>query len=486
MDGTLDVSKIEAVFQSRPDIIKRRKLAGDQQGNGAADGQASAAAAADEAALLEIKEISVAIPQRKKLELCFTANHLYARAPGTTAPIPGISYAWKDIEFAFYLPVPDKAQVQHNYILFPRGTCLPSKAGPTPAIEPLVFTVPSTPPKQGTIGGSEAVAASTVSASYKALLHWALGKRFTAMGSSVQIVSAERSNFQSVIRQPLRPNEKAVHVNGFRGSKDGHLFFLENGLLWGFKKPLIFIPMDRIAAVSFTNVLTVTFNMVVEVFAGDGDATEEFEFGMLDQQDYRGIDNYVRLNRLQDRSMAEQRKGKLQLAENKGPKKKQQADELDGGGEAMATDDQPDDGLTELERAQREAEQKLQDEEDEEEEDYDPGSDDDSDGSGSSSDEDSDDDDEGGEAANDDDDDAEDAEDEGGDDDDEGGEDREEMTEKMEVKVEAKPPAARVRAPQATIKKEEPRIPVRTGWASLNIPSAGDDIDMEEKFDVVG
>lgn len=50
---------------------------------------------------MEIKEISVVVPQRKKLEICFTANHLYARAPGTTAPLPGISYAWRDIGSSF-------------------------------------------------------------------------------------------------------------------------------------------------------------------------------------------------------------------------------------------------------------------------------------------------------------------------------------------------------------------------------------------------
>lgn len=53
--------------------------------------------AADEPVELEIKEISVSVPQRKKFELCFTANHLYARAPKTTVPIPAITYAWKNI-----------------------------------------------------------------------------------------------------------------------------------------------------------------------------------------------------------------------------------------------------------------------------------------------------------------------------------------------------------------------------------------------------
>lgn len=57
----------------------------------------AAEAAVDEPVQLEIKEISVSVPQRKKFELCFTDNHLYARVPGTTTPAAGIAYAWGDI-----------------------------------------------------------------------------------------------------------------------------------------------------------------------------------------------------------------------------------------------------------------------------------------------------------------------------------------------------------------------------------------------------
>lgn len=71
---------------------KRRKVE-----DGSANGVASVASAADEPVLLEVKEISVSVPQRKKFELCFTANHLYARAPGTSAPVQGIVYPWTDI-----------------------------------------------------------------------------------------------------------------------------------------------------------------------------------------------------------------------------------------------------------------------------------------------------------------------------------------------------------------------------------------------------
>jgi hypothetical protein len=510
MGKTLDTDKLGSVFGSRPDILTGIQKAADsparialfneiathvydqllsgstepahkkrrvdlQQTNGAANGTKPPVKvetnAADESVLLEIKEISVSVPQRKKFELCFTDGHIYARTPNTTAPIPAITYAWSDIEYAFYLPVPEKNQVQHNYVLFPRGTCLPSKTNP-PTEEPLVFTVPATAPKQGTIGGPDAGSAAAVSDNYKSLFHWALNRHLKPIG--IDIVASNPNKFQSMVRQPHRPSEKAVHVKAFRGSKDGYLFFLETGILWGFKKPLMFIPLNRIAATSFTNILQRTFNVVIEVFAGEGDATEEVEFSMIDQEDYGGIDDYIKNKRLQDRSMAEQRKAKLELAENRGPKKN--AEEGEETAAAAGGD------LSELAKAQQDAEQALQDEEDEDEEDYDPGSDADSDGSGESDDDDSDDDED---DEDDDDEEGEENAEEEGEEGDEQAEEEEEEEEEVqdEVKKEPTPPPKPVQKPV-----------VKSGWAALRsvprapapapAPTESMDLD-EEKFDIV-
>jgi len=65
--------------------------------NGHVASNATAAASGSDPVLLEIKEISVVIPQRKKYTLCFTATHLYARLPDTQEPIAGITFAWRDI-----------------------------------------------------------------------------------------------------------------------------------------------------------------------------------------------------------------------------------------------------------------------------------------------------------------------------------------------------------------------------------------------------
>ncbi|KAG6023711.1 hypothetical protein E4U19_004186 [Claviceps sp. Clav32 group G5] len=533
----LEWQQLDLIFESRPDIIEGIKKAADSPGRVALfneiahyiydqihlnDAPASkrrkvdapkpaSGNAGDEPVLLRVNEISVSIPVRKKLELCFTENYIYAQAPGTLGTLT--SYSWQDIgmiltllatfrvgvvakvlivatEYIFYLPVPGKTQIQFNYIIIPKGTSLPSKAEPT-GIEPLVFTVPATAPKEGILGGSEATAAAAVSDTFKSLFHWAFQRRLRAARNPIDIVSADPNKFHSTVRQVQRPNEKAVHVSGFRGSKDGYLFFLDNGILWGFKKPLIFIPRNRIAAISYTNILQITFNMVVEVFSKDDEPNEEFEFGMLDQQDYGSINDFVQRNGLQDRSMAEQRKAKLQLAENRASKKGSDGAEPDDDGAAN------DDNQTELEKAQLEAEQQLQDDEDEDEEDYDPGSDGgDSDGSGESSE-----DDDGSEQDGDHDDhnDDDDDDDDHDDDDDQGdengvkGEDIEQGEEEeeqppAEASTEPMPPPTT--KPAKPFKAEPTRqktsqVPLRQGWAALRNTRPSGDVDMEEHFDVV-
>lgn len=90
---------------------------------------------------------------------------------------------------------------------------------------------------------------------------------------------------------------------------------------------------------------------------------------MIDQADFAGIDAYIKRHRLQDASMAEERRAK----------------KLNVNG-VKGADPEPEDQEGHLERATREAED-IEDEEEEEDENFDPGSDGESEGSGSSSEE---------------------------------------------------------------------------------------------------
>lgn len=153
------------------------------------------------------------------------------------------------------------------------------------------------------------------------------------------------------------------------------MFFTSVGIIWGFKKPLTYFSFESINSVSYTNILRNTFNLNVAVpDPADSAKTQEIEFGMLDQTDYAGIDDYIKIHGLQDASMAEQRRAKKL---NINPP----AETEPGAGASVDADGN---GETELEKAQR----LLEEEEDEDEEDYDPGSEGESEGSGTSDEED--------------------------------------------------------------------------------------------------
>lgn len=184
----------------------------------------------------------------------------------------------------------------------------------------------------------------------------------------------------------------------------GYLYFLSRGILFGFKKPLLFFPLHSITSISYSSILQRTFNLNVSAQLSSGDCTfcipgaspdgkseAEFEFSMLDQADFAGIDAYVKGHGLHDASLAEGRRAKKYnvnaSAANGANGVKGAAAAVvggaggeDGGGFGGAPEVEEEE--SELARAERE----LQDREDEEEEDYEE-SGGESDGSGTDSEE---------------------------------------------------------------------------------------------------
>jgi hypothetical protein len=147
----------------------------------------------------------------------------------------------------------------------------------------------------------------------------------------------------------------------------GYLFFTSVGILYGFKKPLAYFDFSTVDSIAYAAVLRNTFNLVIST------QTQEIEFGMLDQANYAGINDYVQSHGLADASLAAARRAK-KLNVNKS---KDKSNGTNGDAPADADDEEE----SELQKAERE----LQDQEDEEEEDYDPGSEGESEGSGSES-----------------------------------------------------------------------------------------------------
>ncbi|KAI9806188.1 MAG: hypothetical protein M1825_006303 [Sarcosagium campestre] len=376
--------------------------------------------------LLTVADVSFSVPQRKKMTLELTDRGLRARLPATGDI--ALDVAWTDFDHAACLPVPEKTQRQYSFCLFPTASS---------GSDALVWTVPDAAPdsasgklkgeapiKTETGTGEDATAIGTQQ-TYRTLLIDVLNQ---LLPNRVTVQEPRADEFASALVEAHRKSEKAYHVKAFRGSKDGYLFLLPTGILWAFKKPLLFLSFASIASVSYTSVLQRTFNLSIATQSTSSSSTSsstsatatasnpaddstaatatatatdapppapEYEFSMIDQADFAGIDAYVKRHNLNDASMAEQRRAKRFDVERTnrtgggGAKTAGDTDTNENGGSGSEPRE-IDKAVEELRRAEAGDQVDEEDEEDEEEEDYDPGSEGESEGEGVSSDDDDD------------------------------------------------------------------------------------------------
>ncbi|KIV99251.1 uncharacterized protein PV09_09022 [Verruconis gallopava] len=337
-------------------LSKKRRL----EDGGAANGSTADWANRSRTAVYTAGDVSFSIPQRKKLRLEWTdAPHGGIRAANVAGEFEfGVS--WQDIDQVFALPVPEKAKKQHNFIIFPTGGngLLPPTQG---APEPIVWMTLEPGPKD-----TDALQEPEHTVSL-------LNAQLSRLGKEVILPSSDE--FESAIPDVMRKGEPAYHVKAHRGSKDGFLFFLSQGILFAFKKPLLFLPFSSIRSVSYTSVLQRTFNLNISVeFAlpGESSKEEEIEFSMLDQADFAGIDGYVKRHHLHDASLAANRKAKVyDVNKPRGPKGSTVTSDsvVTSSGRDNSGRSSEHGEANEMSELQK-AEQQLQDEEDEMEEDY--------------------------------------------------------------------------------------------------------------------
>jgi hypothetical protein len=335
--------------------------------------------------ILEVRDVSFSLPQRKKQHMGIAQYGADINAPSTKFAIYTRNPATNEVDmevpldrfaYALRLPVPEKTSKLYNFCLLPKST------GPQ-STEPIIWTVNHGPLKSCHI--SNPVLAKIASGP-EDVLETALDYILKKHGINLTFPTA--AEFASATPEAHRKGEKAYHVKAFRGSKDGFLFFLEHGIFFGFKKPLAFFAFEDIVSVSYTSVLQRTFNLNITYRPSDSsadnsggdledmDVVQEVEFSMVDQADYPGIDAYIKRHGLQDASLAESRRGAKSSAGANGKASARSAGRGDDNDEVDENDPR-----SELEKAQQE----LEDQEDEEEEDYDPGSEGESEGSGEDS-----------------------------------------------------------------------------------------------------
>ncbi|PYH46100.1 putative negative regulator of DNA transposition (Rtt106) [Aspergillus saccharolyticus JOP 1030-1] len=367
------VLPIEADSGDGPAAKKRKILNGNGNHTAGAAQQSPGELKADAPLLFYMQDVSFAVPQRKKLTLEITAGGGFLRARNQATKEVEFGVQLDKIQHVLCLPVPEKNQRQFNFCVIPRysdGINVPPEGVAAP--ECIVWTVADAPPKAAFSGAGQQLGTAEGETAEKVV------QQFLNENLAQKVIRPDERQFVSAIPEAHRKGEKAFHVKAHRGSKDGYLFLLSTGILFGFKKPLIFFAFENIDSISYTSVLQRTFNLNILARPTASDETQEFEFSMIDQANFSAIDAYIKKHGLQDASLAEARRAKRYNINGT-----KTVEDAAAGNEGAAEEEE-----TELQKAQRE----FEDQEEEDEEDYDPGSSSSSDGSGSSSEDEDDDD----------------------------------------------------------------------------------------------
>ncbi|AET40819.1 Rtt106p Ecym_6448 [Eremothecium cymbalariae DBVPG len=109
------------------------------------------------------------------------------------------------------------------------------------------------------------------------------------------------------IADPFSNNQSpsAFHVECHRGTKEGTLYFLPDHIIFGFKKPVLVFESNEIESITYSSITRLTFNVTLIT-----KKQEKYEFSMIDQLEYSNIDDYVKRNKVKDKSMSDELKAK--------------------------------------------------------------------------------------------------------------------------------------------------------------------------------
>jgi hypothetical protein len=194
---------------------KKRKLV---ESNGVSNGHAAASLTNPSTkAWRSYPGVSFSIPQRKKFTLeLVDKKDGGVRAVGADGSVE-FALSWRDVDQVFCLPIPEKAKRQHHFIVLPvHGdgvSPVPEHLKASPP-EPIVWTFEEATGKN-IVEGEDPGPAPMAEAIHHCLISAGTGKAVTF---------PDAEEFESAIPQSHRKGEKAYHVKGHRGSKEGKSF----------------------------------------------------------------------------------------------------------------------------------------------------------------------------------------------------------------------------------------------------------------------
>ncbi|KAI8148021.1 hypothetical protein BJV82DRAFT_594300 [Fennellomyces sp. T-0311] len=242
-------------------------------------------------------DISFLLPARKKYNLILTTHQLILVNPKTD-----------QVEHTFDL---SKVQI---------GVCVPSPAPTKGHTLTLFFAQPDTDPicfsiqQQNTIQRAD----DTLTVEEENHKHAVLTQLL--MDQGVRVTQPSKTYFTSTLVSATtgkRSEEDRFYANGYLKAKEGCLYFLPEGVLYGFKKPVSFYPLSCLASTFYSGITQHTFNLSLVLHKGHRPLGSAFinikedeettvEFSMIEQSEYGGIDGYIKKVGVNDKSMSEE------------------------------------------------------------------------------------------------------------------------------------------------------------------------------------
>lgn len=168
--------------------------------------------------ILEAREISFTLPQRKKLHLGIVQygaslndgqGTFAIQARNPTSNQVEFEYPASAFAYALRLPVPEKNQKQYNFCLIPH----PDKVT---TAEALIWTVNHGPLKSCKVDDPDL---AKIAPGPEDVLENALSFVFERIG--VKLIFPSEKEFASAVRESHRKNDVTYHVKAHRGSKEG-------------------------------------------------------------------------------------------------------------------------------------------------------------------------------------------------------------------------------------------------------------------------
>ncbi|ORY05875.1 Rtt106-domain-containing protein [Basidiobolus meristosporus CBS 931.73] len=236
-----------------------------------------------------IQDISFLTP-RKKLSLGISDSSIILKTKD--GKVEGI-YPLKSVRHLLCVPTPDKQKPQYTFILFSQSGN--TNSGATTDMDAIVFTVAddSTIQMSGTINQLEI---SKLTGTNREIITQILEE-----GTNRKVTIPDFDLFESKAKAGLAKSVvKRAHINCYLKSKEGHLYLLPSGLFFGFKKPLLFLPIHKIDSMNVLGITSRTFDLSITMKPSSSDDNPQdeekgvnYEFSMIDYDEFDPIMGYI-------------------------------------------------------------------------------------------------------------------------------------------------------------------------------------------------